>query len=80
VHLGNVRLERHGAFEETGRVGTAELMRHDAEPVQGGHMSGFRRADLPVELLGFGKPPGPMMIERLSELPLGLLPFFRFHR
>jgi hypothetical protein len=35
-------------------------------------MIGVGGADLPVKALGLGQPPGPMMLERLRELPVGL--------
>ena len=71
VRLGHVGPERHRTGEDVGRVGPAELMGHDPEPVERGDMSGVRRADLPVEPLGLRQPSGLMVRHRLRENLIG---------
>jgi len=71
VRLGNVGLERYRAGEDIGRVGPAELMGDDAEPVQRRKMVGVDGADLPLQPLGLGQAAGLMMRRRLREVLIG---------
>src|SRR5580700_8039120 len=79
VRLGDIRLERHRALEQFDGVRPAELMRHDAEPVETAGMVRIGGADLAIEPLGLGQPPPLVMIEGCGELPGDLLPLVRSH-
>src|ERR1700720_3462502 len=67
MRLSHVGPERHRVGEDVGRIGPAELMRDDPEPVERGEVVWMGRADLPVEPLGLGQPSGLMVRRRLRE-------------
>ena len=79
MRFGEVRLERYGMLEQFGGIRPAELMGDDAETVEAAGMIRIGGADLAVEPLRLGQPPGLVMIERCGELPGDRLALVRCH-